>query len=104
MNRARRVIGALALAFGSLLLLAFILNNVTPSPVAAAKSACVELGWSEDQLELRGFQTSAKITGSTGSVDFNVDNQGEAKLIRVTLQKPLYSFRWNVLTCQEVED
>lgn len=104
MNLTKRIIGALTLAFGSLLVLAFILNNVSPSPVTVARSVCGELGWPEEQLELRAFRTSARITGSKGSVDFTVDNEGETKLIRVTLQKPLYSFRWNVLTCEEVKD
>ena len=68
MKKLKLILSAVLFVFGVLVVCAFVMNNLAPSPVAAAKAHSVQQGWTDNELSLLGFETSAKIAGSQGTV------------------------------------
>ncbi|TWT47922.1 hypothetical protein Pla22_51980 [Rubripirellula amarantea] len=87
--------------FGGLLVCAFAMTNLAPSPVTAAKAHSIEHGWAADELTLTGFETSAKISGSNGTVLLKGEKPDRQNRICVELRKPLFATGWQVVGYDE---
>ena len=103
MNRWKQIAKVALVAFGLLLFAAFVMNNLAPSPVKAAKSHCLQKGWTDDQLSLSGFDTSARITGSNGTVQFTANRNNKQTRIHVALRKELFATKWQVVAYEATD-
>ena len=103
MNRSKQIVTAVLVAFGALIVIAFVMNNLAPSPVSAAKAHCVQQGWADHELSLSGFETSAKISGSNGTVRFNATSQDQKMMIRIKLRKALFATKWHIVGYDETD-
>ena len=101
MNKAKRIVTAVLIAFGALLAAAFVMNNLAPSPVSAARAHCLEQGWEEHELSLSGFETSARISGSNGTVRFTGTREDQMMSVRIDLQKRLFGTAWRIVGYDE---
>ena len=101
LRRYAWIIAIVTLIFGWQLVLIFLRRLHRFRPVTAARAACVKRGWSTDQLKLVTLDRSAKVLKSTSSVDFDV--QDEAKAIRVSLRRRIYSLLWRAVSIEEIQ-
>ena len=102
LRRFAWMIGILALLLGWQLILILFRRLDRFKPATAARAAWVEQGWPADQLRLGGLHGSAKIFGSKSSVDFDIPN--EAKTIRVSLRRRIYSLIWRAISIEVIQD
>jgi hypothetical protein len=103
MNKAKHLFTTVLVVFGALLVGAFVMSNIAPSPVSAAKDHCVQQGWGEHELSLSGFETSARISGSEGTVRFIGDKTDQRITILVELRKGLFAPKWRIVEYDETE-
>ena len=96
MKRAKQLVLTGLVALGLLLIAAFVMNNLAPSPVAAAKRHCIEQGWNEGALLLIDYHSSAKLGGSKATVHFSLNDSNRNQTIQVELRKGVFDTKWNI--------
>tara|TARA_R110002072_G_scaffold13481_1_gene56648 strand:+ start:78796 stop:79140 length:345 start_codon:yes stop_codon:yes gene_type:complete len=101
MKKLKLILSAVLFVFGVLITCTFVINNLAPSPVTAAKAHSVEQGWTDNELSLLGFETSAKVSGSEGTVRLKGNKPDRQETIRVELRKPLFATTWQVVKYDE---
>ena len=101
MKKLTLIPSAVLFVFGVLLVCLFVMNNLAPSPVTAAKAHSVEQGWSDNELSLLEFETSAKMSGSQGTVRLKGSKSNRQEIIRVELRKSLFATKWQVVDYDE---
>ena len=101
MKKLKLVLSAVLFIFGVVVVCAFVMNNLAPSPVTAAKAHTVAQGWADNELSLLGFETSARIAGSQGTVRLKGNKPNRQETIRVELRKALFATKWQVVEYNE---
>jgi len=85
------------LVLGLLLITAFVMNNLAPNPVGAAKRYCIERGLNERALSLLDYHSSAKLGGAKATVQFSLNDTNQNQTVRIELKKALFQTKWKII-------
>jgi len=96
MKRAKQIVMLGLLALGLLLIAAFVMNNLAPSPIGAAKRHCIERGLNERALSLKDYHSSAKLGGVEATVQFSLNATNQKQTVQIELKKPLFHTKWKI--------